>query len=289
MPARLLTLEDSFTRLTLAPQTGAAIVNWSVLGSDLPLLRHSDAAAIESGLPGKLGCYGLIPWSNRIAQGGFQCPEGWLALTPNNPGDPLPIHGSAWQQPWEVLEQQADSVLLELHADYPFAYRARQRVQLKDGCLSIELQVTHLESAPAWHGLGLHPYFPRRADSRLQAHAEQVWHCAETRLPTELGALPPAWNFRQANDLPPTLVDNGFTEWDGQCRIIEASAGYQLLCQASGADYFLLYCPPGKAFFCFEPVSHPVNAHHLPGHPGLRLLEQGQSTELTFSLQYQPL
>jgi aldose 1-epimerase len=36
-------------------------------------------------------------------------------------------------------------------------------------------------------------------------------------------------------------------------------------------------------------VSHPVNAHHLPGRPGLRLLEKGQSSELGFSLHYRPL
>ena len=70
------------------------------------------------------------------------------------------------------------------------------------------------------------------------------------------------------------------------CRIEQPDLGYALECQASGADYFLLYCPPGLGFFCIEPVSHPVNAHHLPGRPGLRLLEQGQSTQLDFTLKY---
>lgn len=289
MPAALLTLEDEFTRLTLAPQTGASIVNWSVLGSDVPLLRHSDEAALASGLPGKLACYGLIPWSNRIAEGGFQCPDGWLALQPNNPNDPLPIHGSAWQQAWQVVEHQSNEVLLELHSSYPFAYHARQRLRLEGGRLSIEVQVTHLAPQAAWHGLGLHPYLPRRADSRLQAKAQQVWFCAESRLPTHLGDVPPEWDFQTPNSLPVELVDNAFRGWDGECLIIEQDAGYQLHCQASSCDYFLLYCPPGKDFFCFEPVSHPVNAHHLPGHPGLRLLEQGQSMELGFSLHYQPL
>ncbi|WP_370869554.1 hypothetical protein [Pseudomonas sp.] len=47
--------------------------------------------------------------------------------------------------------------------------------------------------------------------------------------------------------------------------------------------------PTEQHFFCFEPVTHPVNAHHLPDHPGLRLLRHGQSTSLHFGLQYRPL
>jgi aldose 1-epimerase len=81
-------------------------------------------------------------------------------------------------------------------------------------------------------------------------------------------------------------VDNAFTEWDGECLITQADAGYQLYGQASGSDCFMLFCPQGKDFFCFEPVSHPVNAHHLSGRPGLRLLAQGQQASLEWSLTY---
>ncbi|APV42842.1 hypothetical protein PFAS1_27330 [Pseudomonas frederiksbergensis] len=34
-----LELEDEFTHLTLAPELGGSIVNWSVRGTGLPLLR----------------------------------------------------------------------------------------------------------------------------------------------------------------------------------------------------------------------------------------------------------
>jgi aldose 1-epimerase len=84
-------------------------------------------------------------------------------------------------------------------------------------------------------------------------------------------------------------VDNGFCEWDGHCLIRQPDLGYELDCTAGGSEYYLLYCPVDQGFFCVEPVSHPVNAHHLPGKPGLRLLEHGQSLELSFSLQYRPL
>jgi aldose 1-epimerase len=287
-PTRL-ELEDAFTRLTLSPEVGGSIVNWTVRSTGQPLLRHADAQALDTGLPGKLGCFPLVPWSNRIAEGGFDCPDGWLALPPNSLTDALPIHGSAWQQAWEVISQSDSEVVLQLESSSPFAYRARQRFQLRGGKLSIELQVTHLAEHAAWHGLGLHPYLPRRANTRLQAAARQVWLCDGSKLPTGLSALPAEWDFQQLKALPATLVDNGFCEWDGHCLIRQPDLGYELDCQASGCDYYLLYCPAGLDFFCIEPVSHPVNAHHLPGRPGLRLLEQGQSAELGFSLQYRAL
>jgi len=288
MKPTLLELEDAFTRLTLAPELGGSIVNWTVRSSGQPLLRHADEQALNTGLPGKLGCFPLVPWSNRIAEGGFDCPDGWLALAPNSP-DPLPIHGSAWQQRWQVVSTTAEEVVLQLDSTEPFAYSARQRFHLSEGRLSIELSVTHLAEHAAWHGLGLHPYLPRSVNTRLQATARQVWMCDEKKMPTQLAALPAEWDFQQPGALPRTLVDNAFCNWDGHCLIQQPDLGYELECQASGSDYYLLYCPPGLAFFCIEPVSHPVNAHHLPGRPGLRLLEQGQSTELAFTLQYRPL
>ncbi|MCF5545898.1 aldose 1-epimerase [Pseudomonas salomonii] len=285
----MIELEDNLTQLTLAPAVGGSLVNWTVRATGQPLLRPSDEAALNTGLPGKLACYPLAPWSNRVAQGGFDNPGGWLALTPNSPLDPLPIHGSAWQQAWQVMRQTADEVVLEVVCETPFTYRAEQRFRLRGGELSIELRVTHLAEKAAWHGLGLHPYLPRRPGTRLQAKASQVWMSDASKLPTELAPVPAEWDFTQLKGLPQGLVDNGFCQWDGHCRIEQPELGYALECQASGADYFLLFCPPGLGFFCIEPVSHPVNAHHLPGRPGLKLLEKGQSTHLNFILKYQPL
>ena len=85
------------------------------------------------------------------------------------------------------------------------------------------------------------------------------------------------------------LVDNGFTGWPGHCRILQPDLGYQLDCSASGCDAFLLFCPEAQPFFCFEPVTHPVNAHHLEGRPGLTLLSPGQSLEITWRMAVRPL
>lgn len=289
MPVTTLQLEDRLTHLTLAPGIGGSIVNWTVKASGQPLLRHSDQAALLAGTPRRLGCYPLAPWSNRIAKGGFDTPHGWLALEANADNSPLPIHGSAWQQAWQVVEHSAHEALLRLDSQVPFAYQAEQRVHLHDGRLHIQLRVTHKAESANWHGLGLHPYFPRTPHTRLQAHAEAVWHCDDDRLPTHLSELPEHWDLRQTRALPDVATDNAFSGWDGRASIVQADAGYRLDIEASGCDFYLLFCPKDMAFFCFEPVSHPVNAHHLPGRPGLELLHKDQSLQLDFSLRYSAL
>ena len=94
-----LHLQDHLTRLSLTPDLGASLINWQVKATGQALLRHSDPAALASGTPRQLACYPLAPWSNRIAEGGFARPEGWLALPPNTAHDPYPIHGSACGPP----------------------------------------------------------------------------------------------------------------------------------------------------------------------------------------------
>ena len=54
---------------------GAAVGKVSIEKTVKPLLRHTDEQATHTGLPGKLGCYPLVPWSNRIAHGGFDKPD----------------------------------------------------------------------------------------------------------------------------------------------------------------------------------------------------------------------
>ncbi len=283
----MLILQDALSRLEICPELGGALANWQLLDNGAPLLRPCDSAALAAGTPRRLGCFPLLPWSNRIGSGGFANPDGWLALAANSE-DLLPLHGSAWQQAWQVEQHDQQQAMLRLDSRRPFAYQARQHIRLRGGQLDIALQVTHGDVAAAWYGIGLHPYFPRTAGTRLQASAEAVWLCDEQRLSRELAALPADWDYRQERPLISGL-DHAFSGWNGQARIVQPELGYYLDCRARGGDLFLLFTPSEREFFCLEPVSHPVNAHHLPGRPGLHLLRQGQSLCLDWSLRCQPL
>ncbi|NIF30090.1 aldose 1-epimerase [Pantoea sp. Tr-811] len=286
MSVPLLHLQDHLTRLTLAPSLGASLVNWQAKATGQALLRPADPTALASASPRRLGGYPLAPWSNRIGDGGFANPDGWLALAPNTEHDPYPIHGSAWQQAWQVAHHSERRARLTLDSQVPFAYQATLDVHLLAGCLNLDLHVTHRDARPMWHGLGLHPYFPRHRETRLHAPAHSVWLAEQGQLPTRQAPIPAQWNFARLLALPDDTVDHAFSGWAGECMI--AQPGYRLACRATGAGHFLLFCPAGQPFFCFEPVSHPINAHHLPGRPGLKLLEQGQALSLGLRLHYQP-
>lgn len=43
-----------------------------------------------------------------------------------------------------------------------------------------------------------------------------------------------------------------------------------------------------RGFVCLEPQSHAANAHHLAGHPGLRLLDRGDRMSLGMTLSLRP-
>jgi aldose 1-epimerase len=70
-----LHLQDRLTRLSLAPEVGASLVNWEVKATGQPLLRHSDRPRWPVAPTRRLACYPLAPWSNRIAEGGFARPR----------------------------------------------------------------------------------------------------------------------------------------------------------------------------------------------------------------------
>lgn len=286
MSLQLLTLEDELSRVALAPEIGGSLVNWTLRANGRPLLRPSVEDRLDGVTPRQLACYPLAPWSNRIAEGGFDNPDGWLALAPNTPHDPYPIHGSAWQRPWRAIECLSRQALLRLDSHEPFPYRAELRVQLIDGSLNLTLSVTHQGEHPAWYGLGLHPYFPRGAQTQLQASAQQVWIGSADRLPDHQEDIPPTWRFDQLRALPDERIDHAFSGWDGRFRLLEPEAGYQLEGRASGCDHFLFYTPPQQDFFCIEPVTHPINAHHLPGRPGLKLLARGETMKMGLTLTY---
>jgi aldose 1-epimerase len=54
---------------------------------------------------------------------------------------------------------------------------------------------------------------------------------------------------------------------------------------SADTDYYVLYAPAGKDFFCFEPVDHPINAVNLPGGGeahGMTALAPGESLSREF-------
>ncbi|MBL8805471.1 MAG: aldose 1-epimerase [Rhodospirillales bacterium] len=265
MPA-LVALKAGPFALDLAPEMGGAVVGLSAdWNGGVELLRRTPEAALAARDVRMAGSYALVPYSNRMRECTLSFAGRRYRLAPNFGGHPHSIHGNAWQKPWRVEAVDASSATLVLDHDaqgasaveWPFAYRARQRFLLSADGLEIALEIANVGNVAMPAGMGLHPFFPRGANTRLTARTVSVWRNDEAMMPVALDPVPPAWNFEEGRLVAPLAVDNCFAGWDGTAAIDWPEAGVRLEMTADPAfGHLVVFVPPGKSHFCVEPVSN---------------------------------
>jgi aldose 1-epimerase len=284
-----ITLETAKQRLQLIPRHGGAVAAWEWKTEDswTPLFRPWDRVSDDRYT---FACFPLVPWSNRISGGGFEQDGVFYPVKPNRKGELHPLHGDGWLQPWEVEEHIENRIKLALESTNfdgnPYHYRSTETFLLLDDGLQIDLTVTNLGRQTLPFGLGLHPYFLRNAQTRLQAKTEGVWLSGEDAIPTGYAtAFPPTWDYNQPAPLEGPLIDNCFNGWNGKAIVDYPDRGLQLtMIMPDCNGYTLFYRPPGLDYFCLEPITHPIDAFHMEGQPGLALLAHGDSLALRAKL-----
>lgn len=225
----LLRLAAGAVRVVVSPHAGGAIAQFALEsgGALIDILRPPSAAALADGNARGLGCFPLVPFSNRIGLARFRFDGRDYQLNRNFPPEPNAIHGDAWQHPWQVETAVADRTVLSYRHDgaeaggagWPFRYRVEQRIAVDPNGLTVELATTNLE-AFAWpFGCGLHPYFRQTPAMRLTAALPAVWLWDTLKLPVARLATPPAWDFSAGRRPLGLNLDHCFAGWDGRVRI----------------------------------------------------------------------
>jgi aldose 1-epimerase len=284
----MIRLTAGHARLQILPQMGGGLAGlWA---GALPVLRPW-SGRVEDG-PFALACNLLVPFSNRISAG-FTFNGQYHSIAPNLPGEAYPIHGDGFQRIWELGEIGPTRVELTLPNGEigPFIYASKVSYILKPEVLESELSVTNLGSFVLPFGLGLHPWFPRDSETRLQFTASGHRPESADHLPATLNALnlDHGGPWRLPAPLPEDWINEGFTGWNGHARITQGAKAASVDLIAKGLGTALLYSPSAQAdFFCFEPVSHPVDAHNLPEQPGLTALAPGQTLTTSMTLIWGP-
>lgn len=300
-------------KLGLVPAMGGSVAAWQLDRTgfeSFDLFRPWDGADY-AGDPLRIvrASYPLAPWSNRISGGGFSVAEDgdklhpvFYPVSPNAAGMPYPIHGDAWQQPWQMAQQDAGSLDMTLESNRfngnPHHYRVAQSFKLVDDGMDQTLNVTHLGDASLPYGLGLHPWLPRNERTTLQAKVSGVWLSHADCLPEKHTAdFPPSWDLNAGISAVGSLIDNCFTGWDGKARVTWPDQDLQLTLTQSRAsaevsthlaqpNCLLVFRKVAGEHFCIEPVSHPIDAINLPDQPGLQVLQKGESLTLAVSWRF---
>ncbi len=247
----LLSLRRGRLAVDLAPEVGGSIARFAVDNTEV----------LRPGVGVNGACYPLVPFSNRIANGRLDVEGKTFLLEPNWPGQRHPMHGDGWARAWTTVTHDETSAEIAYDHDgrdaWPFRYCARQHFRLEAHSLTVSLSIENRERHAVPAGLGLHPFFVREPDSELFFHADTVWLADGEVLPTHRVAVPLAWDFSHGRPAADAALDNCFEGWEGDASVIWPSRRLRLALRASEVfRHLVVYTPPGRSFFCVEPVSH---------------------------------
>jgi aldose 1-epimerase len=190
-----ITLRQGAAQASLLPHLGGAVGSFTVEGH--AVLRPTPEHATD---PLETACFPLVPYPNRIAAGRFTFAGKAYAIPPNHPAFPHPLHGLGWLKPWAVTAQTQNTAALtcshKADENWPWDWSATQRFELSEHALRITLELVNGAEQAMPAGLGLHPYFVRRAGDALRFAAAGVWHNDEAMLPVRPGAADALGDFK---------------------------------------------------------------------------------------------
>lgn len=250
-----LRLQSRITHCELRPDLGGCIA--SLTWGGVHLLRQPSEQPLLAG--SESGSYPLVPFSNRIGYARARWQDQPLALARNFSPEPHMIHGIGWQRAWQVEHHtDTEAVLTLAHAgdaDWPFAFSSKQRIELDEHSLALEMEVANLHHSAAPVGLGWHPYFEKRHGMRVQFACEGRWEMDADNLPTTLTPL-----SGMVADVSHLLVDHCFDGWHGDVLLEDEHIRLRL---HSNLNRLVVYTTPERSNIAIEPVSHVNNAINL--------------------------
>jgi aldose 1-epimerase len=266
----------------LEPRLGGCIAGLWLGG--VPILRSTGAGQLASAR--QAGSYPLVPFSNRIGQASLQWRGTQHPLVLNNAPEPHAIHGVGWQRPWSVLDSDEQYALLayEHRADaaWPFAFDSSQTFRLTPSSLELTLSLTNQSREPVPAGLGWHPFFVKRAGSRIAFRAGGRWEMGSDKLPTR---RLPAQGLD--SDCASLDVDHCYDGWNGEADLRDELLHVRL---GSNLSRLVVFTNRTRDSIAIEPVSHVNNAVSLvhaggdAAELGLAVLQPGESISAQMSI-----
>jgi aldose 1-epimerase len=264
------------------PMDGGRIVSLIVGGVER-ILPKARARALTP--PLYWGCYPMVPWAGRLANGRIPTEAGEVQLEPNL--SPSAIHGLGFDKAWAVLEQSKTAVTLSCEMrglGWPFGGRAQQTLRLGSNSLALELEIgEYARRGPA--GLGWHPWFtrPESGDVALRLDAREVLVVDADLVPTgEVRAASASEDLRSGAALGDRRLDHVYVRAKGPALLRWPDLDLAIEFD-EGLSTVVVHTPTEGV--CVEPQTMWPNAPLLaargvPG-TGLRTLEPGESLRVS--------
>ena len=267
----LVWLESERFLLAVAPRVGGRIAGFW-LGT-----RSGWRAVIRPLFQDKFsrrllaGCFPLVPYANRIANGAFRFAGLTYKIQPNPVTMPHSLHGVGWEAAWKIQARDSLSITLSLSHPrssslWPWAFEATQRFELTDDGLKCVLAFRNTTRNEQPCALGFHPAFVHTSATRIKLNAHAYRSSNDCGVPTRFIAIKGTpFDYSQARFLPDRTVDVTFEGWDGNAHILDGDDN-ALTITSNDVNRAVLFAPVNQDFLCIEPVQNATNALNAKDH-----------------------
>ncbi len=283
-------------RVDLAAGPDRAAVDPAAGGRLASLVAGGRERLIDRPQPGSAlpeiswGSFLMAPWVGRIADGNVHW-RGTTARLARNDG-PNALHGTVFDQAWQVERQDAASIELSCPIDplrWPFEGSIWQQLSLRPGSLTFEARLTAAEAMPA--AFGWHPWFRREPgeDLAVTVHADRRLELDPGLIPTGASlAVEGPFDLRAGPLLGERRLDDVYVDAHGPAIVRWTDLELRLEFERPLVS-LVVFSPPGSV--CVEPATAWPDALRLSttglAGTGLVVLEAGESLAAAMTWRWQ--
>ncbi|MGN6243676.1 MAG: aldose 1-epimerase family protein [Motilibacteraceae bacterium] len=291
-------------------EVGATLRGYSV--GARPVVEAFPADELPAGCHGQL----LAPWPNRVRDGRWAWRGRPLQLAHTQPSEDNAIHGLVRWALWEVVDESADTVSLEVviggQQGWPFPFRVRADYALDALGLSCTVTGENLGTGPMPWGFAAHPYLSVPGGvpaARVTVPGATRLRSDERNLPVERLAVDGPHDLREGPVLGERVLDTAYTDLRRGCALQDAADRLglddpvEVVVQAadggrthvigdSSVRWFQVFtgdtlpAPWTRTSVAVEPMTCPPDA--LNSGEDLRVLEPGERARTSWRIAYEP-
>lgn len=261
------TVEDlGRLEIGVCPKKGAGITHFVLQDNHFctHLFRPVDEKNFKTNSSEFFACFPLVPFSGRIKDAKFHHDGRQIQLNPNPP-ELHALHGDGWKSSWKVVKQGDSYITLQLEnpeRGWPWNYMAQYSIACEKNNVRLELSYTNLSEEVIPVGLGFHPWF--LSDAYIKTQLETRWNIDDRYLFTDKTDTKEEYTGNNFLDVSNLDLVHGFSGWNQQAEIKWKTHPYKIKLRASkNLKHAVLYTQHPSKDWCFEPVSHSVDAFNL--------------------------